>query len=171
MENTHFTKELIKGRIAEIIFEQMFRESGKFTILRFGYEYTTPELAQYQHLVEVRDVLDSIRHTPDFILISQDRKEVHLVEVKYRTRLDSKEISEIAKHTLRRYDPSWLFVASPEGFYFAPCHTVANKGGSIRSLPITWIGADIQKAYLEVLNAFRPPLSEPETFQHSRSAV
>lgn len=36
--NAEFVKDLIKGKVAEIIFEQMFRESGKFTILHSGYE-------------------------------------------------------------------------------------------------------------------------------------
>lgn len=70
MTNTEFLRELIKGKIAEIIFEQMFREAGEFTILWFGYEYTSPELAQYQHLLtEHKEVLADIRHTPDFILV------------------------------------------------------------------------------------------------------
>ena len=52
----------------------MFRESGKFTILHAGYEYTLPELAQYQHLAEVKAVIENIRNAPDFVLISQDEK-------------------------------------------------------------------------------------------------
>ena len=45
-----FSHELIKGKIAELIFEMMFREAGRFTS-SFGYEYTLPEIAQYQHLL------------------------------------------------------------------------------------------------------------------------
>lgn len=56
-----FIKDLIKGKIAEIIFEQMFRESARYTILHSGYEYTLPELAQYQHLAEVKAVIENIR--------------------------------------------------------------------------------------------------------------
>ena len=33
---------MIKGKIAEIIFEQIFRESGRYTMLHSGYEYTLP---------------------------------------------------------------------------------------------------------------------------------
>jgi len=59
MDERHriFIKDLVKGKIAEIIFEQMFRESGRYTILHSGYEYTLPELAQYQHLAEVKAVM------------------------------------------------------------------------------------------------------------------
>jgi hypothetical protein len=41
-KHEEFIKDLVKGKIAEIIFEQMFRESGRYTILHSGYEYTLP---------------------------------------------------------------------------------------------------------------------------------
>lgn len=56
-----FSRDLLKGKIAEVIFEQMFRDCGKFTILSFGYEKTVPEVA-HQHVVEVQQVLENIRH-------------------------------------------------------------------------------------------------------------
>src|ERR1044072_7473302 len=99
MDKKHqeFVRHLIKGKVAEIIFQQMFQESGKFTILRSGYEYTLPELAQYQHLAEVKAVMDNIRNAPDFILVSQDKKEVHLVEVKYRYLLNLEDTRQTAE--------------------------------------------------------------------------
>ncbi len=156
MGSTRFSHELIKGKIAELIFELMFRESGRFTTLRFGYEYTLPELAQYQHLVEVKKVLDNIRNAPDFILISNatEKKAVYIVEVKYRTRRDPKEIKEIAENTLKTWDPSWLFVASPDGFFFEPCHTVMKNEGNIGPLYETWVPRPIMNKYLELLKDF-----------------
>jgi len=38
----NFEHNLIKSRIAETIFEEMFHDTKKFTILHFRYEYTTP---------------------------------------------------------------------------------------------------------------------------------
>lgn len=149
-----FVKHLIKGKIAEIIFEQMFRESGKFTILRSGYEYTLPELAQYQHLTEIKAVIENIRNAPDFILISQDKTQVHLVEVKYRREENRKNLKEIVEETLKIWNPSWLFVASPEGFFFAPCNTVLNNEGKIYSLSENWVEKSVQKEYLKLLNEF-----------------
>jgi len=32
MSNVNFTRQLVKGKIAETVFCQMFRESGNFTI-------------------------------------------------------------------------------------------------------------------------------------------
>jgi len=40
--NVNFTKQLVKGKIAEVIFAQMFRQSGNFTVLEFGYEKVIP---------------------------------------------------------------------------------------------------------------------------------
>lgn len=153
-EDIRFSRELIKGRIAEIIFEQMLRLSEKFTILRFGYEYTLPEISQYQQLAEVKAVLQNIRNAPDFILVSQDKKEVYLVEVKYRkTRLPQKT-KEIAQKLLQTWNPSWLFIASPDGFFFDPCHTVVNNNGEMERLYTTWVSHEVQQEYLQLLNEF-----------------
>ena len=161
-----FSKDLIKGKIAEIVFEQMFRDGGKYTILRFGYEYTTPELAQYQHLVELKDVLQNIRHTPDFILMSQNKKEVYLVEVKYRSNLIPDEINKIAQETLQIWNPSWLFVATPQGFFFEPCNTIANREGKIGELFDKWVSKETQKKYVDLLNHFIPfEQTSVETYQ------
>lgn len=156
MDSTKFSHELIKGKIAELIFELMFRESGKYTTLRFGYEYTLPELAQYQHLLEVKKVLDNIHNAPDFILISnnRDKKEVYIVEVKYRSQRDHREIKEIAQNILKTWNPSWLFVASPDGFFFEPCNTVVKNEGKIGPLYETWVPKSVMSKYLELLNDF-----------------
>ncbi len=49
-----FSKDLIKGKVAEVIFEQMFREEEKFTVIPFGYEHTMPTLAQYRGHVMIK---------------------------------------------------------------------------------------------------------------------
>ncbi len=150
-----FVKDLIKGKIAEIIFEQMFRESGEYTILHSGYEYTLPELAQYQHLTEIKAVIENIRNAPDFVLISQDKKRVYLVEVKYRRNRNPRELKKICENTLQIWNPSWLFVASPDGFFFEPCNDVVNKNdGQIGPLYDKWVKNDVQSEYLKLLNQF-----------------
>lgn len=144
----------IKGKIAELIFEMMFREAGKFTVLRFGYEYTLPQIAQHQNLVEVKKVLENIRNAPDFILVSDDRKEVHIVEVKFRSKRDLLEILDIATKNLKTWDPSWLFIASPDGFYFDPCNKIVKNNGLISPLHTTWISENLLRKYQELLNDF-----------------
>lgn len=151
-----FIKHLIKGKIAEIIFEQMFRESDKYTILRSGYEYTLPELAQYQHFVEVKAVMENIRNAPDFILISNDKREVHLVEIKYRSQRRDDELKKIAHETLKAWNPCFLFVASPDGFFLETCENIYNNNGNISPLSHKWADKEIQEECLKLLNEFEP---------------
>lgn len=154
MKNNKFTKELIKGRIAETIFEQMFREGERFTILRFGYESTSPELAQYQHRLINKKVLDKVRHAPDFLLLTENKTEAYFVEVKFRQALIPEELEKIAQQVLEQADPSWLFLATPNGFYFDPCNTIVNKHGHISQLTENWIPLPLQEEYKLLLNAF-----------------
>ncbi len=53
-------KKLIKGKIAEIIFEQMFRETGEYTIIPFGYENIVPELTQCKKNSKAQKVITRI---------------------------------------------------------------------------------------------------------------
>lgn len=153
-KHEEFIRDLMKGKIAEILFEQMFRDSGKFTILHSGYEYTIPELAQYQHFVEIKAVIENIRNVPDFILITQDKTQVYLVEVKYRSKIHEKELLGIAERTLQTWEKCWLFVASPSGFFFDPCNRVKNNNGKMNLLDGNWIQNQIQSDYLGLLNQF-----------------
>jgi len=97
-------KNFIKGKITELIFDQMFREAGRFTILPFGYERTLPELAQYSSEVKYRPVLDNVRSAPDFVLISQDKTEVYMVEVKYRANHSPADLIRIVEKIRERWE-------------------------------------------------------------------
>lgn len=154
MDNIGFSETLLKGKIAEIVFEQMFRKADKFTILHGGYEYVFPELAQYQHLPEVQTYIENIRHLPDFVLISNDKKKAFLVEVKYRSQATAYDLKRIAQNTLKTWNPSWLFVASPEGFFFAPTSSVVKNDGEINRLSSNWVDKKTQEQYLQVLRKF-----------------
>lgn len=150
----NFSRQLIKGKIAETIFEEMFRVSEEFTIMPLGYERTTPILAQYQHHAQIKEVLANIRSAPDFALISQNKSQVFLVEVKYRNEFTKEDILEIAKETVTRWNPCYLFVASKDNFYFSPCNSIINDNGEIETLNENWINKDTQQAYLSLLKEF-----------------
>lgn len=154
MDGINFSRRLIEGKITELIFSQMFRASGEFTILPIGYENTSPELAQYQHLVRIQQVLENIRNAPDFALISQDKTEVFLVEVKFRSYLENKYVLPLAEELTKKWDPCYLFIATREKFYFDPCNTIINRNGEIRALEDRWIKAELQKEYLSLLREF-----------------
>lgn len=70
-----------KGKIAEKIVEQMFKEAG-FKVKRAGYENTFTDLAQQKEKIG-GPAGQYIRHHPDLIVINP-RNEAFLIEVKYR---------------------------------------------------------------------------------------
>lgn len=148
-----FTGKLIKGKIAEIIFSEMFREQGGYSIIPFGYENITPELAHCGKRSSIAEkVKENIRTSPDFVLISKDREDIYLVEVKYRSRIDEKQLEEIAKKQKERWNPSYIFLATPEGFYYDSCTDIINNKGKIGRL--VFIRKELLDKYLEFLNRF-----------------
>jgi len=147
----NFSLHLIKGKIAEVIFQQMFCEAGGYNVIPFGYENIIPELSQYKG--ESKGVADSIRHAPDFALISNNKKEVCLVEVKFRRKLNQSEIKEIAKKQSIKWNPLWIFVACLDGFYFGECSDIIKKG-KIDSLSGYTIKYNLQKKYINLVKKF-----------------
>lgn len=148
-----FDENLIKGKIAEAIFEQMFKEQGEFEVIPNGYEYQTPEIAQNLFQLENRVFFDRFRHMPDFVLYSKNKRQVFLVEVKFRKELDEQEIVKIASLVRGYNGPSYLFLATPENFYFESCNKIVEEK-YIDVLPDSWIPKLIQEKYLNLLTKF-----------------
>jgi hypothetical protein len=82
-----FTERLVKGRIAETIFERMLLATGNYTVLKGGYEHTMPLVAQISRELEEDKVLEGVRKSPDFILINKKHPHVDFIEVKYQINL------------------------------------------------------------------------------------
>ncbi|MDD5738975.1 MAG: hypothetical protein PHY72_03590 [Candidatus Pacebacteria bacterium] len=152
-KNIGFVRKLIKGKIAEVIFEQMMREEGRYTIIPFGYEHTMPTLAQYRSLVKVQTIIDNIADAPDFVLISHDKTEVYLVEVKYQSKLNIEDLKGYAKKLIERWEYPWLFVATPSGFKCGLCKKVLEEG-AIGDLSENLVSYKSQAEYLKVLLEF-----------------
>ena len=148
-----FSRKLVKGRIVEVIFEQMIREEEPYTVIPFGYEHTMPTLAQYRHISEVQKVMDNISDAPDFALISEDKTKIYLVEVKYQRNLNLEEILNCCEKLLKRWESPWIFVATLKQFYCAPCHSVKNNN-DIGILPESWVKKERQEEYLKLLHEF-----------------
>jgi hypothetical protein len=162
MNSINFSRNLIKGKIAETVFEQMIREEGKYTVIPFGYEHTMPTLAQYRNLVEIREVMDNISDAPDFVLISNDKKRILLVEVKYQNRFNLGQIKKSAEKLNKRWDVSWIFVATPVGFYCGTCKNIC-EDKVLAPLPAIWVDKKRQAEYIDLLNEFE---SIPKKFDH-----
>jgi len=154
MNDILFSKNLIKGKIAQIIFEQMFREQGEYTVIPFGYENILPEIFPQRNNFEgAQRAIDNIRNAPDYTLISVKKEKVYLVEVKYRKELNIEEIKKIAEKQIQRWNPSCIFVATQNGFYFDLCSSILRKN-SIQRLGESLIAKEIQNKYLILLNDF-----------------
>ncbi len=151
--NIDFSRKLIKGKIAEAVFEQMIREEERYTVIPFGYEHTMPTLAQYRHIAEVPSIIDNIADAPDFALISKDNSKIYLVEVKYQKEFNVEELKKHAVKLLGRWQYPWLFVATPEGFFCGLCRDILDEG-RINELSENWVTKERQIEYLKLLNEF-----------------
>ena len=149
----NFTRQLVKGRIAETIFSQMFRESGNYTVLEFGYEKIVPELLQGGY-VEHSRIIETLRTAPDFAIINNDKRAVRLVEVKYRRRLDPDETLKIAVRMQNSWNPSFLFLCTLDGFYFNNINRIVENGGLMAPLGTAYIPQETQAQYLKILQDF-----------------
>lgn len=150
----NWSRNLIKGRIAEVVFEQMLREAGKFTVLPFGYEYTFPKVSQMKKNSKNSNVIDVIKSSPDFVVIEDETKKVSLIEVKYRKKRISSEIKKEAEKIFMLWKPAFLFIASPDGFYFDSVENIIKKEGKIDSLSFLPLTPKLQQKYLDILNDF-----------------
>jgi hypothetical protein len=154
IHNIDFSRNLVKGRIAEILFEQMLRDTGYFTILAFGYENILPELAHRQNDVHAQEAMEIIRRAPDFAVIDNESHEVYLVEVKYMMRPTVEKIIAASKRMFESWKPSYLFLATPDGFFFDKVSDILEKKGIISPIDNPKIPKELQNKYKEILNDF-----------------
>lgn len=152
-----FSKNLIKGRIAETLFEQMLRDANCFTILSFGYEQIIPELAHRQNEVNAQETMEVIRRAPDFAVINNDTHDVFLIEVKYLMNPTPSKILVDAKRMVASWKPSYLFLATPNGFFFDRAVDIVKNDGVMHDFFHPNISEELKKKYLDLLNEFIRP--------------
>lgn len=153
MKQKFSIKGFIKGKIAETIFEEMFSEAGDYSIIPFGYEKILPELANHKKFPSAKKVIDNIRTSPDYAVIMPDRNRVCLIEVKFRQSLDINEIISIAEEQLKRWNPSWIFLATLDKFYLGECSDIINNK-RIAELKEDAVSEEIQEKYLKLIREF-----------------
>ncbi len=157
MAKKDFSEQLIKGKITELIFEQMLREAGKFTVLAFGYENILPELMRQQRDMKDEQTMEVIRRAPDFAVINNTTHDVHLIEIKYRKSLKPADILKLATRMHESWKPSFLFIATPSGFYFGKVESIIAQKGKMDRLEHPQISQPLQQKYLKLLNQFIKP--------------
>jgi hypothetical protein len=153
MKNILFARNLVKGKIAETVFSQMLRQSGDFTVLEFGYEKIIPDLIQNGYK-EGNETIETLRTAPDFAVIDRNTREVRLIEVKYRNTLSKSDVLKVAKRMHESWNPSYLFVATLDGFYFDEINKIIENEGNISPLKHPQISEEIQSQYLNILKDF-----------------
>ncbi|MBA3284609.1 MAG: hypothetical protein H0U27_06065 [Nitrosopumilus sp.] len=153
MNHITFARNLVKGKIAETIFAQMLREVGTFTVLEFGYEKIVPELVG-EGLKEEKGTLNILRTSPDFAVINKKTKEVRLIEVKYLHTLNNDYVFRYAQRMAESWNPSYLFIATLDGFYFDEVSIICENKGNISPLNHPQIPKDVQENYLKILRDF-----------------
>jgi hypothetical protein len=153
MSHIDFARNLVKGKIAETVFSQMLRETRSFTVLEFGYEKIIPELVQ-QGYDEKNVTLETLRTAPDFAVINHQTKEVRLIEVKYMRTLNASYVLKDAQRMQGSWNPSFLFIATLDGFYFDEINTIINNNGSISRFEYPQISPEVQSKYLQILIDF-----------------
>ena len=153
MRNVTFTKTLIKGKIAETMFQNIFESSRKYLVLPLGYEHTNPVIRQFNYIPEINKALKNISDTPDFALINKTSEEVMLVEVKYRTTITPGSLKALAKGICENWSDSYLFLVTPDGFFFDRCsNVVENK--AIKPLSADIVDKRKQSQYMDVLHEY-----------------
>lgn len=153
-KKTRDNANMIKGRIAETIFEEMFSEGGNYTIIPFGYEKITPALAKAKRdglSDKAKEVVANISSAPDYALIKN--KNIFLVEVKFFATLTRENVFKLAEDQKLRWNPSWLFVVTRDGFYFGECSRII-KYKDIQRLSSGWISNEAQQKFLELVKKF-----------------
>ena len=152
-KNIHFARNLVKGKIAETIFAQMLRETGQFTVLEFGYEKIIPDLVG-QGYEENGGLVETLRTAPDFAVINHATHEVRLIEVKYQRVIDAAYVLRDAKRMHKSWNPSYLFIATLEGFYFDEINKIISNNGAITPLDHPQVSQELQANYLKILKDF-----------------
>jgi hypothetical protein len=109
---------LIKGRIAECIIEEMFKRA-RYKVYRFGYEANLQNLTQNSRGLKHRDNINKIvKEAPDFII--ERNGLIDFIEVKFR----SSGKWEVPKDYF--WKDGWILLVMPEPPYF--------KIGDVREL-------------------------------------
>lgn len=113
---------IIKGRIAESIVENLFERLG-YDVMRFGIEHTAPEIAGLLKTKRIKgSIIQNLSGQPDFVVRSRKHKVAFFVEVKYRTanRVQRKVIDDYS-------NPDIVFIFVQKGHIYCIKKSAADK--------------------------------------------
>lgn len=133
-------ENMLKGRMAETLFEELMRQSGNI-VYRFGYEAIMQNLSQLEGSFDRNsEVGEKIRAIPDFIVIDKNG-EPSFVEVKFRWKPDEEvynETLEILERVRKYWGAKIVFVNCWEQPYFRISESpYIDRNNKIASRPLT----------------------------------
>lgn len=160
---------MLKGRMAETLFEELMRQSGNI-VYRFGYEAIVQNLTQLEGKFDrYSEVGKQIRAIPDFIVIDKKGKSL-FVEVKFRWK-PALELHKESIEILQRVEKYWnarlIFINCWEPPYFRvadPPYFDRNKRLSLRPLveETDWkIDKKIYEEYENLVHRYLTPTLIP----------
>lgn len=130
-------ESMLKGRMAETLFEELMRQSGNI-VYRFGYEAIVQNLTQLEDKFDrYSEVGERIRSFPDFIVIDKSGKP-DLVEVKFRWdgKLHPSDY-KMLEQIYELWNAKMVFVNCWEQPYFRVCNPpYINKDMQLISTPL-----------------------------------
>ena len=118
----NFNYNLLKGKIAELIIEQLFRDLG-FEIFPYGIETKIPNYQKVRSSLEKETKnLNPIRSNPDFFIHHPELKIAKLIEVKFR-----KDKCLEHKGFANYYNEDALFImVTKDGIKYANSQEISN---------------------------------------------
>lgn len=102
-------RKMIKGRIAETIVEELFREMG-FRVFRYGMENTIPGIIPLIENGSQNPVSRRLRQAPDLVVYKDGT--AHFVEVKFRAD-ETFTLADIETDAVYPYPDALFVVVSP----------------------------------------------------------
>lgn len=160
-------ESMLKGRMAETLFEELMRQSGN-TVYRFGYEAIVQNLTQLEDKFDrYSEVGERIRAIPDFIVVDKKGKPI-FVEVKFRWK---SELHKNDYNILEKIDKFWrakiIFVNCWEQPYFRVANPpYIDKKKNLATKPLLeetdWgIDKELYGVYEELVHKYLTPTLIP----------
>jgi hypothetical protein len=132
---SQYTPEnMIKGRIAEAIIEELLKASGN-DVYRFGYESILQNLVQNNSNFDRRNKnAHQLKSIPDFVVLNSDGNNFFL-EVKFRANLYWVTKDQHLKHSMEYWQPKLILVtASKPYFRIVTPESLLDDGRNFESL-------------------------------------
>ena len=149
-----FASQVVKGRIAETLVEEMFKKSG-YKVYRFGYEAILQNISQSNVDIKESDTKEKIQSIPDFIVVSPNGS-IQLIEVKYRSDGNIKPM-ELEKYAYFWEEARIILVSPKEPHFRISYISRFLKDGKLYPLEndrFTTINSEIIKKFSDVVKEY-----------------